>query len=136
MAISVVVDRDQYLATFTVRGPVQISTIIRALRQLEADPSYRPGMNRLWNFRDATVTLSSDEVRQLVALLKRRGVAVAAGRAALVMGSPLAYGIARMVQIYAEIARLSTEIAVFSDLDEALLWLGVREDRSRGPTAE
>jgi hypothetical protein len=76
------------------------------------------------------VAWSAAKVQNLVGLLGRRGALVAAGRSALVMGSPLAYGFARMFQAYAEFARLPTKVGVFSDLDEALASLGIHRDMS------
>jgi hypothetical protein len=135
MPIDVRVDPEPQLAIFTAHGPVSIALIVEALERLRHDPYVRPGIRRLWDGRDATVTLSAPEVQYLVGLLARRG-AQAAGRSAIVMGSPLAYGIGRMFQVYAEIARLPTKIEVFAILDGALAWLGVGEDTIRESTEE
>jgi hypothetical protein len=133
MPIDVVVDAEQHLATFTARGSVSTALIIEALERFWNDPHYRPTMHRLWDCRDATVTWSNADVQALVELFQRYAAAHTTGRAAFVMGSPAAYGIVRMMQIYAEIAGLPPNLEVFSSLDEALAWLGVRGEPPADP---
>jgi hypothetical protein len=135
MAIDVTVDPVRQVAIFTGHGRMSVALVAGALEQLRHDPHYQPGMRRLWDGRDATVTLSRAEVRDLVVLLKQRARIAPSVRTALVVSSPLAYGLVRMFQAYAEFAQLPTTIWVFYDYDEALAWVA-RHSRPNVPPGD
>jgi len=116
------VDISRKLTTFTVSGKVTAREIAIAIRSFYAG---KITLHALWDFRQGNVELSEEEIWNLASsvstlnLSTRRG-----GKTAFVVveGSP--FGLAKMYQLIAKTMSLPFEIKVFTDLEEANLWLG------------
>lgn len=125
MAIAMRFVPEQRLAIMTAQGPIALADFDQALRMFRTDPRMTSNMNRLWDFRAATLQLTATDVRRIAMNLQQQAISRPGARSALVMGSIVAYGLARMFQIYADILGLPTDFGVFREVDEALAWLGV-----------
>jgi len=97
----------------------------RHARTLASDPGFKPDFNQLCDFRDVTeVRADAAAIRELAAL----NPFGAGARRALVVSSDVVFGMARMYQILTETS--PDEFEVFRDLDEALKWLGVADEKA------
>lgn len=94
--------------------------LIRHARTLAADPGFKPHFSQLCDMRDVTEIRTDAEGIREVAALNPFG---AGSRRALVVGSDVVFGMARMYQILNETS--PDEFEIFRDVDEALKWLGV-----------
>jgi hypothetical protein len=116
------VDISRKLTIFTVSGKVTAREIAIAIRSFYAG---KITLHALWDFRQGNVELTEEEIWNLARsvstlnLSTRRG-----GKTAFVVieGSP--FGLAKMYQLIAKTMSLPFEIKVFTDLEEANLWLG------------
>ena len=86
--------------------------------RLCADASFNPRFWQLYDFRDADV---SDISPGCIEILAQSTIFKSGTRAAIVVGSNLAYGLARMFQALREGSRKN--IRVFRDMGAALTWL-------------
>lgn len=65
----------------------------------------------------------SVDVRRIAGFIKEHREEIRDGKAAIVVSSPVIFGMARMLQILTEKSDL--DIAVFRDIDKACKWLGI-----------
>ena len=94
------------------------------------DPRFRPGFNQLADLRDVTsLAVTSAGVRQQV----RETPFGAGSRRALVVGSDVAFGMARMFQILQD--ESVADVEIFRELDDALAWLGLTDAKAAVLTA-
>jgi len=91
-------------------------------RKVAADPTFRPDMRQVADLRHVTrFGLDSASVDTLV----RLNPFGPGARRALLVGSDVAFGMARMYQLTREPA--PDDVAVFREVHEALAWLGLTE---------
>lgn len=108
-------------------GAVTVEQAIDTAHAALDHPDYRPGFVTLQDNRLAHVQFSGPELRRVAAALQlRRKDLGEVGRMALLLDSPLAWGITRMAGVIFE--RLVGEIRPFRDLAEAKAWLGLPAD--------
>ena len=94
---------------------------IEGMRAWMADPDYRPGLNVLFDFAAVTTPGTREDLQQTVAFIARKAATIGRKKVALVMASPLAFGVAR--QFHALLGETALELDVFKSRDEALAWL-------------
>ncbi len=103
-------------------GQLEIDDITQAFDNALADPDFRPGMNALWDLRDAAIHFSPDKLQELVthvALSRdRRGTRY---RLAIVAQDSVLLMLADIFK--ALTGPLSFEVRIFRDDDEAWSWL-------------
>lgn len=105
----------------TALGNVSDADLLTHQRELMSDPKFDPSYPQLDDLRDADMeSVSADCIQTLARthVASRRPA-----KRALLVGSDVAYGLARMLQALREGSR--PEIQVFRDVDQALGWLGV-----------
>jgi len=105
-------------------GVLEDRELLAHARALAADPRFKPHFRQISDFRDVTDFHLTDQVIREMVYLSPFG---AGARRALVVGTDVAFGLARMFQILRE--QSPDEIAIFRDMDKALEWLGVSEER-------
>jgi hypothetical protein len=99
--------------------------ILRHVHLLTADPRFEPSMRQLADFRAVTdLELDADTIRQLASLSPFG----AGSQRALLVGSDVAYGMARMFQIMREDS--PDELNVFRGFSSALDWLGLAHEEA------
>ena len=100
------------------------AAVMRAVFQ---DPAYRPGFAFLSDHRGLEPP-TTEYVRSVAEFVTIHREKLTGSRWAVVVGSPAAYGMARMGQTLAE--GFGGEAAIFTDADAADAWL--REESSQG----
>jgi hypothetical protein len=89
--------------------------------RLVGHPEFDPKFRQLFDFREVIeVDLTGDEIR----ILAKRNIFQAPSRRAFVVRSKLHFGLARMFEIYREVAG-EEGIMVFAEMQEAVSWLGL-----------
>ena len=124
------VDTCRSLIVITIEGCVTVSEALDVQRRLLSDPAFDPRMRELCDFRGADVSeLGSLDVKLVAEVSPRH---TGRGKRAMVVDPGLQFGLARMFQAYASMNNQPTE--VFTDLAEALAWLGI-DDVLESPPA-
>jgi hypothetical protein len=117
------IDRPRSLVISRSWGMVTDQDLLGHARALGRDPHFRSDMRQLYDFREVTIpNVGSATVLEL-ANLSPFGVGA---RRACIVGSEVAFGMARMFQMLRDTAR--DEIQVFREAEPALEWLGLTED--------
>ncbi|MBM3789340.1 MAG: hypothetical protein FJW35_03210 [Acidobacteria bacterium] len=118
------IDRDRNIARIKLSGSLSKETILDAFDAAVSDEGYRKGMGRLWDFRDADLSSMGPTT---IAELARHSMKYPRGindvRVALVAGSDLEFGLARMFAAFSIDAH--TTISVFNSMEEAQAWLSI-----------
>jgi hypothetical protein len=121
MEVSRTIDPARHFIYTTVTGEITLAEIYEDMVRLASEPNYSPDMPGIVDMRNATVRLTTDEIRQLAEELRKRPLVVARTRRALLVGSELAFGIYRM---FATLALGGwTDYRVFRDEQAARDWL-------------
>ncbi len=123
--ILVAFDRGANLRIQTVRGVFSGGALVEALRETFSRPGCDPGMNSLWDLREADLTrLTPAEIEDACAAVRALWAENRiTGRVAVLASQQVGYGIARMYQSMMDVL-VPGRIGVFLDRDEALRWLG------------
>jgi hypothetical protein len=118
-------DGDPEDASVTTRGIVTVEGLDAWVREVLADPRYRPGFRVLVDYRQLNWgDLSPMDLYERIELYVRDSIRLDHARIAVVMGVPVDFGMARMEQAYVELRpELEIEIGVFFSIDEARRWL-------------
>ena len=97
--------------------------------RLSADPDFDPTFSQLIDFAGiTTMNLTHDEVYDL----SSRHVFAADSKRAFVTSTMEQFGLARMFQSY-RAGKGETGIRVFSNMEEAIAWLGLKEPDTQKP---
>ncbi len=112
------VDAERQEVSTIAEGTVTLAEL-RAHLQRELHDSTLP-YRELIDARHAVVRLSSDEVREIVELLRSLSRSRRLGRTAVVVSTDVAYGIMRLLQVLVEDTCV---VQPFRDLTTAELWL-------------
>jgi hypothetical protein len=122
MPFSYVVYKDHRLVVSTGSDRVTFSEIKARQDQTKTDPDFDPEFNQLVDLRTVTgFDMSSEQAKALA----RRMIFSSTSKRAFVAASPAIFGVARMWEIFAEMADHPSEIRVFYDLPSALQWVGL-----------
>jgi hypothetical protein len=105
----------------TALGRITDGELLDHQKSLLGDQDFDPSYPQLDDYRDADMDQVSTGCIQTLA--RTSGTSRRRSKRALVVGSEIAYGLARMLQALREGSR--QEIQVFRDLDRALGWLEV-----------
>ena len=114
-------DPDNKLTTIVVIGEVSLD---ETLGQLSSFYSGDPTPLAMWDLRQANVeAFFSPQLESMIEFMaqnieKRKG-----GKAALLLGGDLSYGVARMLETKWELCNLPLKLQAFRDHDQALKWL-------------
>ena len=124
-------------ACVTTWGTATIEGLGTWVQEGLSDPRYRPGMHVLIDNRQLDWSgLSPEDVHERIKLFARDAVRLDSARAAVVMGAPVDFGIARMEQAYVELEpELEIEIRIFFTIEDAREWLRSLPESEPGSTA-
>jgi hypothetical protein len=123
MAITIEIDEKANLRKHTVTGNVTFDEVFAELKRVYLSPDFQPDMNSLWDITKAKVTsMSSAEIHKVSDFVAAHWGPGGKSRAALVVSTDFEFGISRMVEILLE-SRMSAQVQVFRDIDEALKWV-------------
>jgi hypothetical protein len=116
-------DPDRGLARLTARGVYGAGDIMAMLTAFRDDPRLRAGMDLLADLRQATFTLGGDDLRRLLRAMVESSAQHGAHRTAVVVSSPLMFGLSRQVASYLDVFRMPATFQIFYDLAAAEAWL-------------
>lgn len=118
--VSYSIDPQQRLVTLTVVGDLDGPAIRGVERALTADPAYERHYDHILDVRGGrTLIGSSDVLREMAA----KPIVDPGVRRAIVTGSLLAYGLARLFQATHDAHGLGDEVRVFRAIEDARAWL-------------
>lgn len=123
-------DRELGARVATFSGTVDDQELLGSYGQLLASEDYDPRLNDLVDMRPVTrLDVSGDAIRELVRAFTPLDPAMTETRLAIVAGSDVVFGMARMY----ELLRSDTpeEIRVFRDIDQARAWLKQGRERQQ-----
>jgi hypothetical protein len=119
--IKICVEPDKYLSTYFFAGEVTVEQIISAQEEFY---SKAPMLFLLVDFTQADLSvLTSNDLRTILSGAEKNGHVRKGGKTAVVASGNLAFGMARMYEIMAEIQDLPFFVRAFRAQDEALTWL-------------
>jgi hypothetical protein len=91
-----------------------------------SDDEYKPGMGRIWDFRDADLSaLDGSVVAEMTRYPSKFPPGISDVKVAFVASRDLEYGLSRMFEAYSE---APSTISVFYSLAEAEAWISGRTD--------
>ena len=115
------IDRDAEMLLVVGEGTITQPERIAAMREWLRDPDYRPGLNTLCDFSDASSTPTMAELQEIVSLVERHKAAIGKKKLAVIATKPITFGVARQFQTLADYGPL--DVGVFRDRRAALGWL-------------
>lgn len=112
-------------ATVTTWGTATIEGLDAWVQDGLSDSRYRSGMHVIIDNRRLDWSgLSPDDVHKRVEHFARDAARLDSARAAVVMGAPVEFGIARMEQAFVELeSELKIKIRIFLSIEVARKWL-------------
>jgi hypothetical protein len=119
MSYEISIDEAADIAQVTMWGTPTFEEMIEVLAKLTAGDAFIT-RKRLWDLRNATSALSSNEMERLAqaALARDKG---GASRVAIIAEEDVIYGLSRVFEVYRESSEV--KVRTFRDLDEAQGWL-------------
>lgn len=108
------------VAWLRASGEVTFEHAIASVRRLYSERRFVAPTRALLDLRDGKATLSSEEIRRFAAHVHDTRSA-GRGRAAVVVGDDLTFGLCRMYEMIAVDNPIETQ--VFRDVDAATRWL-------------
>jgi hypothetical protein len=112
------IDVDRHLVLTRIAGEVSAADVAAYYAELRADPQYSPAYSILNDLTGATpIGIVGASVRAMAA----ESPVAPGARLALVVGNDLHFGLARMLQVYAE--GRDVQVEVFKDHAKAREWL-------------
>ena len=115
-------DSEKGIAYVRLTGHLDEQTILAAFDQVVADERYRPGMGRLWDFREADLSgLDSATIRRMAHYSLRFPPGINDVKVAFATDRDLEFGLSRMFEGMA--LDTKTPIAVFRSVAEAEAWM-------------
>ena len=113
------------LTEFICSGDLSVDEIRDAIESFYSD---KPTRNVLWDFTDANVSsIRAQDVRGTAIFTREKAHSRTGGKTALVGTGDASFGIGRMYQSFAELARQETEIQIFRSREEAMVWIAESE---------
>ena len=127
MAIFNKIDKERKLVISTACDVFTMADGLGYQKQLLSDPDFDPSFAQLADFTHVTkFDIKGDDIR----LLAQKNIFSPQSRRAFVVKSDVAYGFARMFEIFRETLG-EKGIRVFRNLDEALEWVLTHHEAAR-----
>jgi len=122
MPVSTCVDSQFQLVTFRCSGTVVLDEVERAFDAMFRDPSFQPGINALWDFREASIGLYAQQIPDILRMIRTRQQDRGTGYrvAILVAGSP-DFGLSTLFEMSSH--AMPFEVRVFRSSTQATRWL-------------
>ena len=119
------IDLERSLVLSRGWGVLTDRELLAHVRTLTADPRFAQNFCQLGDLRDVTdVQITAATIREMV----RLNPFWAGARRALVVTSDVVFGMARMYQILRD--ESPDELEIFREMDGALQWLGVDDEKA------
>jgi len=118
------IDLEAGLILLKGTGLLTDDEMVQCIAELRRDPELEPGMHTLSDMREIEVGFTAEGVSRMLDTMKISSERRSAARAAIVVSSDVAFGMARMVEGRAD-GQLEPHFRVFRDIAEAREWLGL-----------
>ena len=113
------IDKERRLVMTTLAGIFTLADGLEHQEKLLKDPDFAPNFSQLMDCTQVTkIEIEPEDVRRLA----QRAIFSPDSRRAILIGSDLAFGLARMFLIYRETFG-EKGVRISHDLDEALYWI-------------
>jgi hypothetical protein len=122
MPVAIQIQPEQKLVTFECSGLVVVDEVRAAFQRMFDDPLFRPGINALWDLRNASIGVRMQEIPALLDMVSsRQGDRGKDYRVAiLVSGSP-DFGLSTLFEMSAH--AMPFAVRVFRSYTQASQWL-------------
>ncbi|MEE4299055.1 MAG: hypothetical protein V2J24_06405 [Pseudomonadales bacterium] len=107
-------------------GVVDAGQLDRIREEIEVHPDFRPGLDRIWDERDAELRLSADDLRMLADRWDNTAVDHGERRLGYLVKPGLRWGLNR--QFEAQRSAADVTFGIYTSWSELLAWLGLPED--------
>jgi len=104
-------------------GDVDAERFIEVIQDFEQQPDHHPSLNRLYDFRQAKILFSSNEIIALSGWAQLRNYADQNRRVVHLSTDDVSFGLLRVLTAHSE--AFSDNLIVTRKVDEALLWMGL-----------
>ncbi len=121
MPVSHFVDKELGILVVIREGQTGADEEEESFRARKSDPAIEPGLPVLVDSRKVDPPDSVATVRRMARIVQNNAERLRCARTALLVGSDVQYGMARMYMALTE--PIHPDTAVFRDYDEALKWL-------------
>lgn len=119
--ISDYIDKEKELTIHVLSGTILVDDLIGIVKSMY-DSETTP--NHLWDLTEANVSqIQADDLDRLATFAKTYSPTRIGHRTAFVSTSDLGFGLSRMYQIFAELAKQRVLIGVFRSREEAEQWI-------------
>ena len=118
------VDPEARLVRIVGTGRLTGEEIVQCISALRRDARLEPDMNTLSDMRDIEVAFSTQGVSRMLTVMEETADKRAAAKAAIVVGSDVAFGMGRMVEMRSD-ERAEPSFRVFREMAAACAWLGI-----------
>jgi hypothetical protein len=130
--VTTTVDSGTGVRTNVVKGKLTADDLLRALAEIYGMPDYDPAANALWDLRGADGhDLSTQDIRRIAGLVAEHRRTPPGMCTALVVGSTLDFGLARMFEQMLASSAAGITVMVFRDMIEAKAWLSTACKKER-----
>lgn len=122
MPVTTHISPDTSLVTFECSGTLLLDQVEQAYEAMFTQPSFRSGMNALWDIRNASIGLYAQQIPDLLRMIRGRQPDRGTGYrvALLVAGSP-DFGLSTLFEMSAH--SMPFEVRVFRSHTQATQWL-------------
>lgn len=115
------VESDNYVQ-IKLSGRITAVDILKAFDNAVYHKNYKPGMGRLWDFRDADLSdLSAGIISNIAQYSRGFSDGINDVKVSYVVGQPNQYNVMRMLQTFSQGTK--TKITVYYDIDNAKKWI-------------
>ncbi len=104
------------------KGEITYQNLEDAVQKSYDHPDWQKDQNVLCDFREATWSLSSDEMRRVITSFSSDDQA---SKLAMLVSRDLEFGMSRMFEILSEDTAIWKKYKIFRDISEAKQWLGI-----------
>ncbi len=122
MPVTTHVSPENSLVTFECSGTLLLAEVEQAFEAMIGHPSFRPGINAMWDIRNASIGLYAQQIPDLLRMVRERQSDRGKGYrvAILVSGSP-DFGLSTLFEMSAH--AMPFEVRVFRSHTQATQWL-------------
>ena len=126
MSIESKVDRSKDLSTYVFSGKITSDDLINTVKDVFKGEITN---NLLLDFRQAQPDeqFLSQDLEKIARITKQYWELRKSGKTAIVASTDIAFGLARMYEVFVRIEELTHSVRVFRSMDTAIEWLGPEE---------
>ena len=121
MAHRVYLDSEHGFIIVRYWGAVDRAELEQVRLEIEADPAFRPGMNRVWDERDCDIDISHEDLIALAGNWSSTSVNHGKRKLAYLVKQDLSWGFNRVFEAYRH--QPDVEYKLFRDFEPAKQWL-------------